>query len=77
MECDIIVKKVLGLFTAETVPTTNELQEMVGAKDHEEFHLIIQAMDSKEIEELHRKIIKWRKKKFGISTDYLEAAPIN
>lgn len=75
MVCDIIIRRFLGLSTGETVPTAYELQEMVGARDHEEFHMIIQAMDGRELDELRKKIAKWRKKKFGIPEDYLEAAP--
>ena len=72
--CDIIIRRFLGLSKGETAPTAYELQEMVGAKDHEEFHMIIQAMNDRELDELRKKIAKWRKKKFGILEDCLEAA---
>lgn len=77
MVCDIILRRLLGLREKETVPNPNELQEMVGAKDHEEFHAIIQTMSREEIEELKRKIAKWRKKRGLPDLDYLETAPIS
>lgn len=77
MVCDIILRKVLRLPVGETVPTPSELQDMVGAKDHEEFHAIIEGMDENELEELRRKIAMWRKKKFGISGDYIETTPVS
>ncbi len=77
MVCDIILRKMLGLPVAEPVPTPRELQDMVGAKDHEEFHMIILSMDSKELDELRRKIAKLRKRKFGILEDYTEITPTN
>ncbi|MFQ5970027.1 MAG: hypothetical protein ACE5J2_06000 [Nitrososphaerales archaeon] len=75
MPCDIILRRILGLPEKEDVPTPSELQDMVGAKDHEEFHKIIQEMDSREIDELLKKIGRWRKKK-SVHTDYLELTSV-
>ena len=72
MVCDIILRRMLGLGSEQMLPSPEELQEMVGAKDHEEFHAIISSMDPNELEELRIRLAKWRKKKFGIS-EYVES----
>ncbi|MEM2760150.1 MAG: hypothetical protein QXN83_01150 [Nitrososphaerales archaeon] len=54
------------------LPSAKELQEMVGARDHEEFHAIISSMSPDEIEELRIKLARWRKKRFGIG-EYAES----
>jgi len=77
MVCDIILRKMLGLREGETVPSANELQEMVGAKDHEEFHAIISAMSSEELAELRKLLAKWRKKRGLPDLDYLETAAVS
>jgi hypothetical protein len=67
MVCDIILRRMLGLGSEEILPSPEELQQMVGAGDHEEFHAIINSMDPNELEELRILLSKWRKKKFGIA----------
>lgn len=76
MVCDIVIRRMLGLGSEEALPSPEELQEMVGAKDHEEFHAIVNSMDPNELEELRRILARWRKKKFGIS-DYAETTAIS
>lgn len=77
MVCDILIRRLLGLSAGEQVPSDVELQAMVGADNHEEFHTIVQSLSKEELEELRKKIAKWRKKKFGITTDYVETAPVS